>query len=110
MIAKQEPRATDEQQTRKQHKKEKKTPFSLRKKEKETEVSSRKDKRKKKTRRPMRRIFPIWLRLIVFIVLCAGALIIGLMIGYGVLGDGSPKDVLNVETWKHIIDVVKKEK
>lgn len=108
MIAKQEPRATDEQQTRKQHKQKKKTPFSLRKKEKETEASTRNGKRK--ARRPIRRIFPIWLRLIVFILLCAGALIIGLMIGYGMLGDGSPKDVLNVETWKHIIDVVKKEK
>lgn|SRR5690625_504063 len=55
-----------------------------------------------------RRVFPIWLRIIVVIIVCAIALIIGAMIGYSVLGDGSARDVLEKSTWQHIIDIVKK--
>ncbi|HPJ00720.1 MAG TPA: DNA-directed RNA polymerase subunit beta [Enterococcus sp.] len=29
---------------------------------------------------------------------------IGLMIGYGVIGDGSPFHVFNRELWQHILD------
>lgn len=64
---------------------------------------------KRNNKIPRRRIFPIWLRLIVLIILCVLALAAGLMIGYGILGDGVPKDALKVETWKHIIDLVKGE-
>ncbi|HLR14194.1 MAG TPA: DNA-directed RNA polymerase subunit beta [Bacillota bacterium] len=109
MIAKQKPRASMDEQTRKQHKQSKKTSFSLRKKENDGDESTRKGKRKIRKRRPVRRIFPIWARLIVFILLCGGALIIGLMIGYGVLGDGAPTDILKKDAWQHIIDIVKKE-
>lgn len=69
----------------------------------------KKDVSEKKARKPRRRIFPIWLRIIVVLMLSALALIIGAIIGYGVLGDGSPLDVLKIETWQHIIDIVKKE-
>lgn len=64
---------------------------------------------KKANKRPVRRIFPIWLRLIVIPVLCAIALLLGAMVGYGVLGDGSPKDALRMDTWQHIIDIVNKK-
>lgn len=110
MNAKQKPSVVSQEQTRKQLKETKKRPFSLRKKKKESVENSNKRTKRKKKRRSMRRILPIWLRLIIFILLCGGALIIGLMIGYGILGDGSPKDVLKVEAWQHIIDIVKKEK
>lgn len=63
---------------------------------------------KKLGKRPRRRIFPIWLRIIVVSVLATVALISGLMIGYGVLGDGNALDALRVETWQHIIDIVLK--
>ncbi|WP_240189876.1 DNA-directed RNA polymerase subunit beta [Bacillus sp. P14.5] len=32
------------------------------------------------------------------------------MIGYGVIGDGKPMDVLDKSTWQHIIDIVLKDK
>lgn len=71
---------------------------------------ARKEKRtkKEKKRRPIRRIFPIWLRIIIILLGCFGALIAGLMVGYGVLGEGVPKDALNKETWQHIIDIIRK--
>lgn len=65
--------------------------------------------KKRKNRKPRRRIFPIWLRIIVIILLCGAALIGGLMFGYGILGDGTPTDALKIETWQHIIDIVKKQ-
>lgn len=64
-------------------------------------------KRKEKQKRPARvRIFPIWLRLLVVTALVLFALVAGLMIGFGVLGDGEPLDALKVETWQHIIDII----
>nr|WP_255259909.1 DNA-directed RNA polymerase subunit beta [Lentibacillus sp. CBA3610] len=76
---------------------------------------TRKEQRKKRkqekrqNKRPRRRIFPIWLRLIVVLVLSAVSLVIGLMVGYGVIGDGNPTDALDWDTWQHIIDIVIKE-
>ena len=64
---------------------------------------------KRSMKRPRRRVFPIWLRISVILLLAAAALIVGLMIGYGILGDGVPTDALKKETWQHIIDIVKKE-
>lgn len=52
------------------------------------------------------RIFPIWLRIIVVLVLCGLALIFGLMFGYGVIGDGKATDALNFDVWRHIIELV----
>lgn len=52
------------------------------------------------------RIFPVWLRIIVVAILTVAALFGGLMIGYGVIGDGAPLDALKVETWQHLIDIV----
>ncbi|SES03654.1 DNA-directed RNA polymerase subunit beta [Psychrobacillus sp. OK032] len=51
------------------------------------------------------RMFPIWLRILLCIVLFAGAAAAGLMVGYGVLGDGTPKDALKWETYQHILDI-----
>ncbi|MEW9500819.1 DNA-directed RNA polymerase subunit beta [Jeotgalibacillus marinus] len=31
------------------------------------------------------------------------------MVGYGVIGDGDPQDVLKKETWTHILDLVMKD-
>ncbi|MDY0404585.1 DNA-directed RNA polymerase subunit beta [Virgibacillus sp. 179-BFC.A HS] len=56
------------------------------------------------------RIFPIWARIIIVLLLAAAALVVGLMVGYGVIGDGKPFDALHKETWQHIIDIVVKEK
>ena len=65
-------------------------------------------KKEKKQKRPRRRVFPIWMRIIVVSIFAAAALIFGLMIGYGVIGDGTPTDALKKDTWQHIIDLVTK--
>jgi len=72
-----------------------------------TKIQTRKQLKEERTKKkPRRRIFPLWLRIIVILILAAGALATGLMIGFGVIGDGTPTDVLKVETWQHIIDIV----
>ncbi|AXI11217.1 DNA-directed RNA polymerase subunit beta [Oceanobacillus zhaokaii] len=80
---------------------------------KTTEKQSRKQQKQEKNeksnnKKPRLRIFPIWLRVIIVLILAATALVLGLMIGYGILGDGIPMDVLKKETWQHIIDIVTK--
>lgn len=69
------------------------------------ETETHKDR---KVRRPKIRIIPIWLRLLLVLMLGAAALLGGTMIGYGVIGDGQPTDVMEWSTWQHIIDLVKK--
>jgi|SRR5690625_2554412 len=70
-------------------------------------IQTRKQLKEERTKKkPRRRIFPLWLRIIVIPILAAGALAAGLMVGFGVIGDGTPTDVLKVETWQHIIDIV----
>ena len=51
------------------------------------------------------RMFPIWLRILLVILFLAGAAIAGLMLGYGVLGNGEPKDALKWDTYQHMIDI-----
>ena len=55
------------------------------------------------------RLFPIWLRIIVVVLLVIVAFIVGSMIGYGVIGDGNPTGVLEKSTWTYIVDLVNKE-
>lgn len=64
----------------------------------------------KKTRWVQIRMFPIWLRIIIVLVLLIIAAALGSMIGYGVIGDGSAKDALKWETWQHIIDIMSGKK
>ncbi|MEK5039932.1 DNA-directed RNA polymerase subunit beta [Sporosarcina sp. FSL K6-3457] len=52
------------------------------------------------------RLLPIWLRIILVLLLLAGAAILGAIIGYGYIGDGEPADVLQKETWTHILDII----
>ncbi len=80
--------------------------------EKSTDKSTRKEQKKKQkiekrqNKKPRRRIFPIWARIIVVLVIGAAALAAGLMVGYGIIGEGNPSDALEMETWQHIIDIV----
>ncbi|WP_156290900.1 DNA-directed RNA polymerase subunit beta [Oceanobacillus salinisoli] len=91
---KQKPQKEESQSTEKQTRKQQK------KKQKEE---------KRNAKRPRRRIFPIWLRFILLLIFSAAALVAGLMVGYGVLGDGNPTDALRAETWQHIIDIIVKQ-
>lgn len=78
----------------------------------EKKKNSRKERKEQKERKQKVRVrkFPIWLRIIVIFLLCVLSLAVGLMVGYGVFGDGNPADVFNKDTWQHIIDIVKKQK
>lgn len=52
------------------------------------------------------RLIPIWLRILLtlsFLVLIG---ILGLYIGFSVLGDGAPGEIFNKETWTHITDII----
>jgi len=55
------------------------------------------------------RLIPIWLRILILLAAIAIAAVAGAMVGYGVLGGGNPMDVLEKETWQHILDLVNKE-
>ncbi|HWL25399.1 MAG TPA: DNA-directed RNA polymerase subunit beta [Ureibacillus sp.] len=46
------------------------------------------------------------LKVIIFISVLLFVAIAGLMIGYGVIGDGSPMDALNWGTWQHMLDII----
>ncbi|PXW92035.1 DNA-directed RNA polymerase subunit beta [Streptohalobacillus salinus] len=74
---------------------------------KEEKKAERKAKRQAhKEKYAVRRIFPIWLRIIVIVLLSILALIIGLIVGYSVLGNGEPLDVLKFEFWQHVLDII----
>lgn len=47
------------------------------------------------------------LKVIVFLLLVLICFIIGLFIGYSIIGDGNYWEVLNQETWQHIVDFIK---
>ncbi|WP_088104365.1 DNA-directed RNA polymerase subunit beta [Halalkalibacter urbisdiaboli] len=72
-------------------------------------AEAKQDEQRFGRRRPRLRIrlIPIWLRLLIVVVLVGGSLLLGLMVGYGVLGDGVPADALKPETWYHILDIMK---
>lgn len=53
------------------------------------------------------RLFPIWLRLILVLLLFAGVAALGLYVGYSVVGDGSPGEIFQKETWTHITDIIR---
>ena len=81
------------------------------KKQKRDQKAERKAAKKNEIPRLIRiRLIPIWLRVLLVIAMVGGSLIGGLMVGYGVLGDGNPKDVLKKETWTHIVDLVVEKK
>jgi hypothetical protein len=68
-------------------------------------------KEPKKSKRS--RSIPSWLRTmfrstryLIIPVLCLAAIVVGLYIGYSVVGDGEGADVWKLETWKHLIDLV----
>lgn len=75
-------------------------------KQEQAESRKKQNEEKKRRKKPRRRLFPIWLRVIVVLLLFAASLMIGLMVGYGVLGDGNPTDALKKETWQHILELI----
>lgn len=73
---------------------------------KKAKTESTEPKEPKKTWWVQIRLFPIWLRIIIVIALVALAAVLGVMVGFGVIGDGQPADALKWETWQHILDIM----
>lgn len=79
----------------------------MNKEKRENKSEKQASRKEKQSKRGVRiRLIPIWLRLILIIILVSGSLAGGLMVGYGVMGDGKPKEVFKKATWTHIIDFV----
>lgn len=74
--------------------------------EEETKLNNKQPKRRDKIRI---RLIPIWLRLVLIAILLALSAISGVVVGYGVIGDGKVSDAFKKSTWVHIIDLVEKD-
>lgn len=72
------------------------------------EIRKQKVENKKKKRRKPIRLIPIWLRLFIVILIFAASLALGLMFGYGIVGDGTPRDAITKGPWQKIYDIVYK--
>ncbi|CAN7172089.1 DNA-directed RNA polymerase subunit beta [Rossellomorea sp. LjRoot5] len=76
-------------------------------------VKTEKKAKQKDETKPSRwvrvRMLPIWLRILLFILLLAGSLVLGAVIGFAGIGNGNAADVFKAETWQHIIDIVMKK-
>lgn len=48
-------------------------------------------------------------KIFLVIILAIILFLVGLMVGYGVIGDGSPMDVFNSELWAHIFDFLDRD-
>lgn len=68
--------------------------------------NTEKQKRERKNKKVRVRLIPIWLRLVMIAFLLFLSITVGAMIGYGVLGDGHPLDVLKKSTWQQIANLV----
>jgi len=65
-------------------------------------------KKQKRPKAPIRRIFPIWLRLIVIFLLAVFALILGMIVRYTILGDETDAlEVLTFDFWKKVLNIIK---
>ncbi|WP_077619859.1 DNA-directed RNA polymerase subunit beta [Bacillus sinesaloumensis] len=78
-------------------------------KSRDEQKNTEKEPKKKREGKIRIRLIPIWIRLLLVVVLFAASILIGLVVGYGVIGDGEPGDALKKETWQHIIDIVNKD-
>lgn len=55
------------------------------------------------------RLIPIWIRVLLVLIFMVVSAIVGVIVGYAVIGDGKASDALDNSTWQHIIDLVEKE-
>lgn len=69
-------------------------------------IKKSQEKELAETRPIKKRLIPIWLRLLIVAVLLVLSMIAGMIVGYGVIGDGKPMDALKISTWEHLVDLV----
>ena len=51
---------------------------------------------------------PLWVKILIFISILLITLLAGMIVGYGVIGDGKKLDALKPSTWTHILDFMRK--
>jgi lipopolysaccharide export LptBFGC system permease protein LptF len=75
-------------------------------------TNDNKDAKPTKKRKPL----PLWARIMIRTarillvpVLCLAALFIGMTIGYVRIGDGATADLFQIDTWRHLFDLIFKE-
>ncbi|WP_332628599.1 DNA-directed RNA polymerase subunit beta [Halalkalibacter flavus] len=71
------------------------------------EEDTRETRRNKRPKRERLRLIPIWLRLVISILLVGGSLILGVIVGYSVIGGGEAGEATRPETWYHIVDMIR---
>lgn len=74
-----------------------------------TVTSRSSDQKKRNSRSSGRTILRIvWMsvKILIIPIVCVAALIVGLAVGYVVLGDKPLSDVFDAGTWKHMYDLV----
>ena len=49
----------------------------------------------------------LWVKIVVFLALPLLSLIIGLIFGYSIIGDGDKVDALKPSTWTHILEFLR---
>jgi len=77
---------------------------------KETSKAAQKAQKSEVANKRIRvRLIPIWLRIVLLVIFTGVFMVTGAAVGYGVLGNGHPGDVLKGSTWTHIIDLVEKK-
>ncbi|KMK78347.1 hypothetical protein AB990_02325 [Alkalihalobacillus pseudalcaliphilus] len=95
-----------EKQTRSPKRREK-----LKQDEGEAEEEQEKEKESRsggpKERKGRIRLIPLWLRIPIVVALFGGSLILGLMVGYGIIGGREPADAIRPEIWYHILDIIR---
>ncbi|WP_188207584.1 DNA-directed RNA polymerase subunit beta [Alkalibacillus aidingensis] len=65
-------------------------------------------KKARKLRRGRIQYIPGWLRVIIVLIASIAALLVGLMVGYGVIGDGGdPSDALDRSLWQGFYDYIR---
>lgn len=77
--------------------------------DKKNNKRSREDDGIDENKRVRVRLFPIWMRIVIIAVLFFLLVIIGAVIGYSVIGEGSFTEVFQKSTWTNIFDLVEKE-
>ncbi|KHF38745.1 hypothetical protein LQ50_19505 [Halalkalibacter okhensis] len=75
--------------------------------ENQDEEDNREARRKKRPKKERLRLIPIWLRLLLAILLVGGSLILGVILGYSVIGGKDAGEATKPETWYHIVDMIR---
>lgn len=50
----------------------------------------------------------LWIKIVILMGVLFITLLVGMIVGYGVIGDGKKLDALKPSTWTHILDFIKK--